>query len=111
VSILEELNALLSPILPIETGVFSGKAPDEYIVLTPLTDVFELHSDNAPQFETQEVRISLFCKANYLSSKRHIEKALLQTGFTITARQYLGREDDTGYFLYSIDASKIYSLE
>ena len=35
-SILQELNTLLSPILPVETGIFSGIAPDEYLVLTPM---------------------------------------------------------------------------
>ena len=32
----------------VETGVFSGKAPDTYLVITPLSDSFELHADNTP---------------------------------------------------------------
>ncbi len=47
-SILTELNTLLVPVLPVETGVFSGVPPDEYLVITPLTDVFSLFGDNAP---------------------------------------------------------------
>ena len=31
-SILTELNTLFSPVLPVETGVFSGVPPDEYLV-------------------------------------------------------------------------------
>jgi hypothetical protein len=36
-SILLELNLLLDVLgIPIETGVFSGVPPDEYLVITPL---------------------------------------------------------------------------
>ena len=38
--------------VPVETGVFSGKAPDTYLVITPLSDSFELHADNTPGCET-----------------------------------------------------------
>ncbi len=110
-SILAELDALVTGLdLPVETGVFSGKVPDEYIVLTPLVDEFALHCDNRPEYDIQEIRLSLFSKGNYLARKRQIVKALIQAGFTITARRYIGREDDTGYHHYSIDASKIYKL-
>ena len=55
-----ELNALITGLgLPVETGVFSGKAPDEYVVVTPLVDTFALHCNNRPEYETQEARLSL----------------------------------------------------
>jgi len=42
-SILSELNSLLDALgIPIETGVFSGVPPDEYLVITPMTDTFEV---------------------------------------------------------------------
>ena len=110
-SFLEELNSLLSPILPVETGVFSGKAPDEYIVITPMADTFELHADNHPQFETQEARLSLFSKGNYIKRKNAAVRALLAADFTITSRLYVGHEDDTGYHHYAIDVAKNYELE
>lgn len=69
-NILSELNALLSLMLPIETGVFSGKAPEEYVVITPMADIFELHANNRPGFDTQEARLSLFSKNNYLKRKK-----------------------------------------
>jgi len=106
-SILAELDALVTGLgLPVETGVFSGKAPEEYVVLTPLADTFPLHCDNRPEYEIQEVRLSLFCRGNYLARKRQIVKALIQAGFTITDRHYAGREDDTGYHNYSVDIAK-----
>ena len=110
--ILAELDTLITGLgLPVETGVFSDKAPDEYVVLTPLVEEFALHCDNRPEYETQEVRLSLFCQRNYLTRKRQIVKALLQARFTITARRYVGREDDTGYFHQIFDAQKLYRLE
>jgi hypothetical protein len=65
--ILTELNTLLDGLgIPVETGIFNGVPPNEYIVITPLADVFEVHADNQPQAETQEVRLSLFSKGNYI---------------------------------------------
>ena len=111
-SIFAELTALVTDLgLPVETGVFSGKAPSEYVVLTPMVEEFALHCDNRPEYETQEVRLSLFCRGNYLARKRQIVKALLLAGFTITGRRYNGREDDTRYFHQTIDCSKLYKWE
>ena len=70
--LLGELITLLSPILPIETGTFSQAPPARYLVLTPLTEAFQLYADNQPQHETQEVRLSLFDQGNYNSIKNQI---------------------------------------
>jgi len=111
-SFLTEINALLAGLpIPVETGVFSDKAPDEYVVITPLADTFELHADNRPQSETQEARLSLFSKANYLRRKNEIVRLLLAADFTITARQYVGHEADTGFHHYAIDVAKNYELQ
>jgi len=110
-SILSELTALLSRLLPVETGVFSGKAPDEYVVITPLADTFGVHADNRPRHEIQEARLSLFSKGNYRRRKNEIERALLAADFTITSRLYIGHENDSKYFHYNIDAAKNYELE
>ena len=110
-SLLMELNALLAPILPVETGRFSGKAPDEYLVITPLSDTFEAHADNCPQYEIQEARLSLFSKRNYLPLKRQITAALRAAELIVTDRHYVGHEDDTGYHNYAIDVAKIYETE
>jgi hypothetical protein len=111
-SILSELNTLVNAVpLPVETGVFSGKAPDEYVVILPLSDVFEVHADNRPGYEVQEARLSLFSKANYRQRKRQITNALLNADFIVTERRYIGHEDDTGYHHYAIDEAKNYGLE
>lgn len=111
-NILEELNTLITAIpLPVETGVFSGLAPDEYVVILPLSDIFEVHADNRPGVDVQETRLSLFSKNNYLQSKRQITTALLNADFTVTDRRYIGHEDDTGYHHYAIDVAKNYGLE
>ena len=110
-SILAQLTNHLSPILPVETGVFSNVAPEEYLVITPMADVFEFHADNTPQIEVQEARISLFSKGNYLRRKQQITTALLRAEFSITARRYIGYESDTTYHHYIIDVTKSMNLE
>ena len=111
-NILEELNILVTAIpLPVEIGVFSDLAPDEYAVIVPLSDIFEVHADNRPEFDVQEARISLFSKNNYLEKKRQLTLALLDADFTVTERRYIGHEDDTGYHQYAIDVAKNYRLE
>ncbi len=111
-NILEELNTLITAIsLPVETGVFSDLAPDEYAVIIPLSDIFEVHADNRPGFDVQEARISLFSKNNYLERKRQLTQTLLNADFTVTERRYIGHEDDTGYHHFAIDVAKDYSFE
>jgi hypothetical protein len=110
-SILEELNSLITPVLCVETGVFTGAAPDEYAVLTPMTDDFALFADGSPLAEVSEVRVSLFSKGSYTQRARQITRLLLEAGFTITGRWYVGHEDDTGYHHYTIDAAREYETE
>ncbi len=111
-SLLTELNSLLDEMsVPVETGLFSRSAPEEYVVLTPLIDSYELHADNRPEYETQEARLSLFSKGSYTQRKRQIESALLIAEITVTERRYIGHESDTGYHHYAIDVAKAYELE
>ena len=111
-SILFELNTLLeNENIPVETGVFSGVPPDEYVVLTPLADTFTVFGDNKPLADIHEVRVSLFSKNNYLQRKNQLVRMLLQADFVITDRRYIGHEDDTGYHHYAIDVAKYYELE
>lgn len=111
-SILSDLQAILEPLgIPLETGIFSDNAPAEYIVLVPMNDIFELHADNAPGIDVQEVRISLYSKGNYTKAKNSVVRALHENDFCITARQYIGYETDTGYHHYNVDTAKSYELE
>ena len=111
-SLLSELKIVIEAVgLPVETGVFSDEPPDEYVVVTPLADTYELHADNLPEYETQEARLSLFSRGNYLKRKRQLSKALLAADFTITDRRYIGHEDDTGFHHYAIDVAKTYEME
>ncbi len=111
-NILSEVITLFSCTgIPLETGVFRGKPPDEYLVLTPLNDTFTLFGDNRPGFEVQELRLSLFSKNNYISRKNQLVRLLLQADFVITDRRYIGHEDETGYHHYAIDVAKEYTVE
>jgi len=97
--------------LPVETGVFSDTAPDEYVVLTPLADTFPVHSDNRPEIDVQYVRMSLFSKGNYLVRKKQITTAVLEAGMTVTGRHDVGYDGDAGYHGYSVDVAKHYKWE
>lgn len=111
-NILSDLTALLTGLnIPVETGVFSDVAPDEYVVITPLADSFELFASDRPGYDQQEARLSIYSKGNYLELKSRITNALIAADFTITARQYIGHEDDTKYHHYAIDLAKIYAIE
>ncbi|MCZ0699537.1 hypothetical protein [Ligilactobacillus murinus] len=111
-SLLSELKTVIEAVgLPVETGVFSDEPPEEYVVVTPLADTYELHADNLPEYEIQEARLSLFSRGNYLKRKKQLSKALLAADFSITDRRYIGHEDDTGYHHYAIDVAKLYRLE
>ena len=111
-SLLSELKTIISSLgIPVETGVFSDNAPDEYTVLIPLNDEFDLHADNQPGVDIQGVRISIYSKHNYTQLKKRIIKAILNAEITITDRQYLGYEYDTKYHHYNIDVENYYELE
>lgn len=111
-SILSELNIIFENLgIPVETGVFKNAAPAEYVVLSPLADVFEEFADNRPQYETQEVRISLYSQGNYQKRKNQIVEAVLNAGITITERLYVEHEDDTGYHHYAIDVAQLYQIK
>lgn len=108
-TLLSEVKQIASSLdIPVETGVFSGKPPERYIVLTPLSDRLQLYADNAPESEVQEVRISLYTKASYISAKNALIRILLAADITITDSKYIGHEDDTDYYHYAVDTAKNY---
>ena len=111
-SLLSDLNVALEPVgIPLETGVFSDAAPEQYIVLVPLGDSFDLHADNAPGVDVQEARVSIYTKGSYTAVKNKVVRALLNADLTITSRQYIGFEPDTGYHHYNVDVAHFYELE
>jgi hypothetical protein len=112
INILQELNKLLTSLgVPVETGIYKGKPPAEYVVVTPMSDIFGVYADDQPLYETQEARISLFSKFNYISRKNQIVKALLAAEFTITDRVYVGYDEDVDLHLYSVDVARVYEIE
>ena len=111
-SVLADIQSALSGLgIPIETGVFTEKAPAKYIVVVPLADSFDLHADNAPGCDVQEARISIYAQCSYTKEKNAIVKALLAADMTITDRRYIGYENDTGYHHYAVDVAQYYEME
>ena len=111
-SMLEELNTIvMSAGLPVETGVFSKAAPEEYVVITPISEHFELFADNVPGMNIEEARLSLFSKGNYGIKKRLLVRMFLSAGFLVTERRYIGFEEETQYHTFVIDVAKEYTEE
>lgn len=111
-TLLSELKLLLDDLeIPNETAVFTKKAPESYVVMVPMSDAFDNYADDQPLADIQDVRLSLFTKTNYNAFKNKIIKKLLEGGYTITARNYIDYEVDTGYYHYNIDVEKVYETE
>ena len=111
-SLLADLNTIAKNAgIAVETGVFQDKAPAEYLVLTPLSDSFAVHADNAPEVDVQEVRVSLFTTGSYTKWKNTLVCAMMAAGITITERRYIGHDDDSGYHNYAIDVANYYEME
>lgn len=111
-SLLKDLMTLIGPLgIPVETGVFTEQPPDEYLIITPMSDRLDFYADNQAHTIIEEARLSLFSKKNYLERKKQLTKALLTGGITITDRQYIGFENDTKYHHYVIDVLKEYEME
>jgi len=111
-SLLEDLNLILAPFgIPVETSVFSDTPPDEYLVITPMSDRLDLFADNEAYMIVSEARLSLFTKNNYVQLKEDLTKTLQSGGMTITDRQYVGYEYDTKFHHYAIDVMKEYETE
>lgn len=107
VALLERLTEIADQLdLPITVGLFTASpAPDTYLVATPIADTLEVFADNTPGVEVEEVRLALFTAGNYLPWRDTITHALIAAGLTVTARRYVGFEDDTGFHHYSFDIS------
>ena len=111
-SLLTDLNIIAKEVgLPVETGVFTDTPPGTYLVLTPLSDSFELFGDNIPSKDVQEVRISLFSSGSYTKWKNTLIRSILAADLTITDRRYVGHDDDSGYHNYAIDVAHYYEME
>jgi hypothetical protein len=108
-TLLEELVTLITQLeIPVETGIFNGKAPDRYVVLSPLSDRFALNADDCPSFDVQEVRISLFSRNNPRQARNSIIRALQNARITITNRVYIEYEPDTLLHHYELDTAQLY---
>lgn len=107
IPILERLKTLLTTLdLPLYVGAYLDTPPPRvYVVATPLTDLLEVWADGTPGAEVEEVRLSLFASSNYLALRDRLTRHLVDEGFTITARRYVGYEVDTGFHHYAIDVA------
>ena len=97
--------------LPVSVGNHAATpAPDTYVVLVPLAETFEVFAGDQPGAQVIEVRASLFTKGDYQEPSRALTNELLCEGVTITARRYIGYEDDTKYHHWAVDTAMPQSL-
>ena len=79
---LSEIGEILTAIkIPWQTGAYTEPAPDQYVVLVPLSDTFDIVADNRPQFDVQAVRLSIFSKGNYNLIKNQLVRILVDADF------------------------------
>ena len=110
--LLAELAKIMNELeIPFETAVYTREPPDEYVILCPIVDTYDLHADNRPGVAIQEVQISIFTKGSYKQLKTKILAVLLDREIIITERRFNGYDEKTGYYHYSIDVANYYSLE
>ena len=111
--LLEQANTVCAGLgLPFQTGLYTkAPHPETFVVATPLADVFDVFADNQPRAEVETVRLSLFTTGNYLGLRDRFTKALITAGITVTARRYVGFEDDTGYHHYALDVETHHTFE
>ncbi|MDY3126651.1 MAG: hypothetical protein SOW59_00760 [Corynebacterium sp.] len=107
IPLLETLTAIADRLdLPIAVSLFTASpAPDTYLVATPIADILEVIADNTPSVDVEEVRLSLFTAGHYLPWRDTLTHALVDAGLVVTARRYIGFEDDTGYHHYEVDVA------
>ncbi|AOZ73083.1 hypothetical protein BSR29_03020 [Boudabousia liubingyangii] len=91
--------------MPVFTGSFPPQQVGNYIVLTPLADVYDLHADNAPGVEIQYVRVNIFTTGSYKLHATNIPPMLRNAGLTITERRYIGHDPEAGYHHYVIEVA------
>lgn len=97
--------------LPVRVGLFTETPlPEAFVVLTPLVDTLALYGDNTPGAQVEEARLSLYARGNYLTLRDQLTAALLAGGVTVTARSYIGFEDETSYHHYAIDTQTHHTL-
>jgi hypothetical protein len=88
-----------------------GADKDEFVVIIPMGDILGEYSDDEPRVETQEARLSLFTRHDYTGIKTRLTKVLLNAGFDITDRRYIGWERSKHYHHYAIDVAKTYGFD
>lgn len=105
--LLQRLTSICKTLqLPCETGAYrASPAPDSFVVLTPIADVFDLHASNTPGVQIEHVRLSLFTTGNYLPLRDALTQAIGREEITVEARTYVGYEVETGYHHYAIDCA------
>lgn len=111
-TVYQTINSILSELkIPCETLEFKkAPQPDTFVVLTPISDDFDLYAGDSPTVEVNSVRINLYTKRNFIKTVRDITNALFLNDFSVTDRRLANFDKDTRYSHYAIECEKIWDI-
>ena len=105
------VTALTSLQIAVQVGDFKGSSlPDTFVVIIPLFNSFE-SADDLPDFDVQQAATEIYTKGDWRSTVNSICGECISRGLLVHERRYIGRNEETGYFQYSITFERSYDLE
>lgn len=105
-------TALTNLKIPAQIGDYQTTAelPDVYVVIIPLYNEFT-SADDVPDFDIQQASIEIYSKGMWRTSVKQICDECIAMGLVVHERRYIGRNEETGYFQYSVTFEQAYDLE
>ena len=105
-------TALTTLQIPAQIGDYqtTSALPDTYVVIIPLYENFET-ADDTPDFDVQQASTEVYTKGMWRSTVKSICDECISMGLLVHERRYIGRNEETGYFQYSITFENAYDLE
>lgn len=105
-------TALQTLEIPAQIGDYqtTSDLPDVYVVIIPLFNQFQT-ADDVPDFDVQQASIEVYSKGMWRSTVKQICDACISKGLLVHQRRYIGRNEETGYFQYSVTFEQAYDLE
>lgn len=105
-------SALTTLKIEVQIGDFqtTSALPDIYAVIVPLSEDYET-ADDEPDFDVQQASAELYTKGMWRTAVNNICGECIKRGLSVNARRYIGRNEETGYFQYSITFEEAYDCE
>ena len=93
------IKEILTPILPTERGVYTGKdKPSQYCTFVRIMGGAILQADDIQQIGQDTYRVTLYSKSDFENVLQKIINALEAAGYYINSLDGENYETDTGYW-------------